>query len=331
MLSSPDLVVAAPSVSPLLRTAGVAGLGVAVPEGAVPNADIAANIGVDAAWIERRTGIRSRRHAAPGARLTDLAAAAARNALAAAGTEASAVDVVLVATLSADELTPNAAPQVAEAIGAHGAGAMDIGAACTGFISGVAAGAGLIESGRADRVLIVGAEIMSRHLDHRDRKTAMLFGDGAGAVVLTADADGGIGPVVLRSDGAAAAFIRADRATGLVRMDGHETFKRATAALIGATREVLARSGLTTDDVDLFVYHQANGRITSAVAEALDVTDGRVLDVIADIGNTSAASIPLALAEARQLGLLHPGARIVLGAVGAGFTWGAAVLEWGQA
>jgi 3-oxoacyl-[acyl-carrier-protein] synthase III len=331
MLSSPDLVVAAPSVSPLLRTAGVAGLGVAVPEGAVPNADIAANIGVDAAWIERRTGIRSRRHAAPGARLTDLAAAAARNALAAAGTEASAVDVVLVATLSADELTPNAAPQVAEAIGAHSAGAMDIGAACTGFISGVAAGAGLIESGRADRVLIVGAEIMSRHLDHRDRKTAMLFGDGAGAVVLTADADGGIGSVVLRSDGAAAAFIRADRATGLVRMDGHETFKRATAALIGATREVLARSGLTTDDVDLFVYHQANGRITSAVAEALDVTDGRVLDVIADIGNTSAASIPLALAEARQLGLLHPGARIVLGAVGAGFTWGAAVLEWGQA
>jgi 3-oxoacyl-[acyl-carrier-protein] synthase III len=331
MLSSPDLVVAAPSVSPLLRTAGVAGLGVAVPEGAVPNADIAANIGVDAAWIERRTGIRSRRHAAPGARLTDLAAAAARNALAAAGTEASAVDVVLVATLSADELTPNAAPQIAESIGAHSAGAMDIGAACTGFISGVAAGAGLIESGRADRVLIVGAEIMSRHLDHRDRKTAMLFGDGAGAVVLTADADGGIGPVVLRSDGAAAAFIRADRATGLVRMDGHETFKRATAALIGATREVLARSGLTTDDVDLFVYHQANGRITSAVAEALDVTDGRVLDVIADIGNTSAASIPLALAEARQLGLLHPGARIVLGAVGAGFTWGAAVLEWGQA
>jgi 3-oxoacyl-[acyl-carrier-protein] synthase III len=331
MLSSPDLVVAAPSISPLLRTAGVAGLGVALPEDAVSNADIAANIGVDAAWIERRTGIRSRRHAAPGARLTDLAAAAARNALAAAGTEAGAVDVVLVATLSADELTPNAAPQVAESIGAHSAGAMDIGAACTGFISGVAAGAGLIESGRADRVLIVGAEIMSRHLDHRDRKTAMLFGDGAGAVVVTADADGGIGPVVLRSDGAAAAFIRADRATGLVRMDGHETFKRATAALIGSTREVLDRSGLTTDDVDLFVYHQANGRITSAVAEALDVTDGRVLDVIADIGNTSAASIPLALAEARQLGLLHPGARVVLGAVGAGFTWGAAVLEWGRA
>jgi 3-oxoacyl-[acyl-carrier-protein] synthase III len=331
MLSSPDLVVAAPSISPLLRTAGVAGLGVALPEDAVSNADIAANIGVDAAWIERRTGIRSRRHAAPGARLTDLAAAAARNPLAAAGTEAGAVDVVLVATLSADELTPNAAPQVAESIGAHSAGAMDIGAACTGFISGVAAGAGLIESGRADRVLIVGAEIMSRHLDHRDRKTAMLLGDAAGAVVVTADADGGIGPVVLRSDGAAAAFIRADRATGLVRMDGHETFKRATAALIGSTREVLDRSGLTTDDVDLFVYHQANGRITSAVAEALDVTDGRVLDVIADIGNTSAASIPLALAEARQLGLLHPGARVVLGAVGAGFTWGAAVLEWGRA
>lgn len=331
MSSLSDLAVAGPPSVTLLRTAGIAGLGTALPETAVPNAAIAANIGVDGAWIERRTGIRNRRHAAPGARLTDMAADAARSALAAAEIEADAVDLVLVATLSADELTPNAAPQVAHAIGARNAGAIDIGAACTGFVSAIGIGAGLIESGRSDNVLIVGAEIMSRHLDHFDRKTAMLFGDGAGAIVLTADAQGSVGPVVLASDGAAAGFIRAERATGIVQMDGHETFKRATAALIDSTRDVLARVGLTTDDVDLFVYHQANGRITSAVAEALGVTDGRVLDVIADIGNTSAASIPLALAEANTRGLLHPGARVVLGAVGAGFTWGATILEWGQA
>jgi 3-oxoacyl-[acyl-carrier-protein] synthase-3 len=208
---------------------------------------------------------------------------------------------------------------------------MDIGAACTGFLSAVGIGAGLIESGRAENVLIVGAEILSRHLDHHDRKTAMLFGDGAGAMVLAADADGSVGPVLLASDGAAAAYILADRASGIITMDGHETFKRAPGALIDSTREVLVRAGLTTDDIDLFVYHQANGRITSAVAEALGVTDGRVLDVIADIGNTSAASLPLALAAARERGLLHPGARIVLGAVGAGFAWGATILEWGQA
>jgi len=249
----------------------------------------------------------------------------------AAGLEADAVDMILVATLTADELTPNAAPQVAHAIGAHRAGTMDVGAACTGFLSAVSIGAGLIESGRAGNVLIVGAEILSRHLDHSDRKTAMLFGDGAGAIVLAADADGSVGPVVLASDGSAAPYILADRASGIITMDGHETFKRAPAALIDATRDVLELAGLTTDDIDLFVYHQANGRITSAVAEALDVTDGRVLDVIAEIGNTSAASLPLALAEAHQRGLLHPGARVLLGAVGAGFTWGATILEWGQA
>jgi 3-oxoacyl-[acyl-carrier-protein] synthase-3 len=331
MSSLPDLTLAKPPTVTLPRTAGVSGLGSALPQRVVSNADIAANIGVEAVWIERRTGIRSRRHAAAGARLTDLAADAARSALAAAQLEADAVDMILVATLSADELTPNAAPQVAHAIGAHNAGTMDIGAACTGFVSAIGVGAGLVESGRADNVLIVGAEILSRHLDHHDRKTAMLFGDGAGAIVLAADADGSVGPLVLASDGSAAEFILADRTSGIIQMDGHETFRRATVALIDSTREVLVRAGLTTDDIDLFVYHQANGRITSAVAEALDLTDGRVLDVIADVGNTSAASIPLALAEARERGLLRPGARIVLGAVGAGFTWGATILEWGQA
>ena len=333
MSSLPDTLArpAAPAARPQLRTAGIAGIGAALPERAMTNAEIAPGMGVDAAWIERRTGIRSRRRAAPGARLTDLAAEAGRAALAAAGVDARDIDVVLVATLSADELTPNAAPQIAHAIGAVNAGAIDVGAACTGFLSGLATGSALIEAGRADRVLLIGAEVMSRHLDPTDRKTAGLFGDGAGAIVLSVSAAGTLGPVVLRCDGAAARFITADRATGIVKMDGHETFKLAVSAMAASAREAVTAAGLELADIDLFVFHQANGRMLTAIAETLGVGDGRVLDVIADIGNTSAASLPLALAAASQQDRLHPGDRILVGAAGAGFTWGAAVVEWGDA
>jgi 3-oxoacyl-[acyl-carrier-protein] synthase-3 len=268
--------------------------------------------------------------ALPGLSASDVMADAARAALADAGIGAGEVDTVLVATLSADELTPNAAPQVAHALGIN-AGAIDVGAACTGFVSGLTLGAALIESGRAHNVLVAGAEILSRHVDPDDRSTAMLFGDGAGAVVLTPRSTGGIGPAVLGSDGAAAAFIRADRATGMIQMDGHETFKRAVATMASNAVEAIAASGLQVDDIDLFVLHQANGRILSAVAETLDLAPERVLNAIADAGNTSAASIPLALAEARAQGRIADGDRVLLGAVGAGFTWGAVVVEWGAA
>lgn len=314
-----------------LRTAGITGLGSALPPGVVANADVAPGIGVDSAWIERRTGIRNRRHAAPGDRLTDLAARAGAAALEAAELAPEDLDLVLVATLSADELTPNAAPQVAHVLGATSAGAMDIGAACTGFVSALTLASGLIEAGRAETVLVIGAEILSRHLDPHDKRTAALFGDGAGAVVLVAGAAGQIGPAVLACDGSAAPFIRAERDSGTIEMDGHETFKLAVSSLVSSTREAVAAAGLALDDIDLFVYHQANGRILTAVAEALGAPADRVLDVIADIGNTSAASIPLALTQAARDGRLHPGDRVLLGAVGAGFTWGAVVVEWGNA
>jgi 3-oxoacyl-[acyl-carrier-protein] synthase-3 len=311
-----------------LRHAGISGLGAALPEQRVDSDTIAERIGVPPGWLEKRTGIASRRRAAPGARLTDLAAAACRAALADADMAPEAIDTVLVATLSPDELTPNAAPQVAHALGSAAA-AMDIGAACTGFVSGLTVGAGLIESSRADNVLVVGAEILSRHTNHDDRSTAGLFGDGAGAVVLAPRASGGIGTAVLGSDGSAAPFIFAPHDTGLIRMDGHETFKRAVATLATNAAEAVAANGLTLDDVDLFVLHQANGRILTAVAEMLGVAPERVLNVIAEAGNTSAASIPLALAKARDR--IADGDRLLLGAVGAGFTWGATVVEWGAA
>jgi 3-oxoacyl-[acyl-carrier-protein] synthase-3 len=311
-----------------LRTAGITGLGIALPPEAVASDAIAERIGLASGWIERRTGIASRRRAARDLRLTDLAADAARAALADADVDPALVDTVIVATLSADEVTPNAAPQVAHAIGATGAAAFDVGAACTGFITGLTLGTALIESGRAQNVLVVGAEILSRHIDYDDRSTAGLFGDGAGAAVLAPARGATIGRSVLGSDGAAAPFIIAPRETGLIQMDGHETFKRAVRTLVTNAIETVAANDLEVGDIDLYVLHQANARIISAVSEALGVEPERVLDVIAEVGNTSAASIPLALAEARARGLLADGSKLLLGAVGAGFTWGAVVIDW---
>ncbi|MFL5844356.1 MAG: beta-ketoacyl-ACP synthase 3 [Solirubrobacteraceae bacterium] len=320
-----------PAFAARFRTAGIAGLGAALPADAVSNDAIAPSIGVDAEWIERRTGIRSRRRAGPATTVASLASAAAAEALLAAGLVAEQLDLILVATLSPDDLTPNAAPRVAHALGAERAGAIDVGAACTGFVSALGLGTSMIEAGRADHVMVIGAEVLSRFVDRRDKRTAGLFGDGAGAALLSAGDHGRIGPVVLGADGAAAGFIQARHDEQLIRMDGHETFKRAVAALVSCTRDAVAMADLELADIDHFVYHQANGRILSAVGEALDVPAERVVNVIADLGNTSAASVPLALTRASREGRLLAGDRLLLGAVGAGFTWGATVVEWGRA
>jgi 3-oxoacyl-[acyl-carrier-protein] synthase III len=312
-----------------VRTAGIAGLGAALPERRVPNAEVAASLGVDSEWIERRTGIRERRYAAPGQRVSELATSAARIALEDAGLDAQELDMVLVATLASDELTPNTAPLVAHELGATRAAAADVGAACSGALAALAHATAWIESGRGRHVLVIGAEILTRYVDFEDRRTAPLFGDGAGAIVVSADAAGAIGPFVLGSDGAAANAIRATREREVIEMEGHETFLMAAHHLASSTVEVLERAELTLADVDLFVYHQANSRILSAVADRLEVPHERVFDCIAGFGNTSAASVPLALSEAVRTGALAPGSRVVLGAVGAGLVWGATVLEWG--
>jgi 3-oxoacyl-[acyl-carrier-protein] synthase-3 len=240
---------------------------------------------------------------------------------------------VLVATTTADEVLPNAAPLVAHALGACSAGAFDVGAACTGFLSGLAIGAAQIESGRADHVLLIGADTMSRITDPDCRQTAPLFADGAGAAVLTRAGEaaaGWIGPVALGADGGAGAeLIVVERAPALIRMQGPETFKHAIARLTQATWDALALAELDIADIDLFVYHQANSRILRAVGERLSVDERRVVDCIASYANTSAATLPLALAHASSEGRLHPGDKVLLGAFGAGFTWGGCVIEWG--
>ena len=312
------------------RTAGILGLGHHLPETIVSNLPIAERLGIDESWIVKRTGIRSRRHAMPSERLSDLAIEAARNAVKDAGVDPTALDAVLVATTSADEITPNAAPYVATALGAAHANAFDVGAACTAFVTALAAGTSLIESGRAETVLVIGADALSRFTDFDDKRSAALFGDGAGAVVLGAQEDGdGVGQFVFGSDATLSEAIIARRDDPVLRMDGHTTFNAAVGALERSTCQACELAGIALDDVDLFVYHQANARITRSVAEKLGLPSERVADYIAETGNTSAASIPLALTFAREEDRLHPGDTVLMAAVGAGFTWGAAVVQWG--
>jgi 3-oxoacyl-[acyl-carrier-protein] synthase-3 len=325
---------AAPAATPLAREARVgaeiAGLGIAVPETVVPNAPIAARLGIEESWIVQRTGIDERRVAQAGERLFQFAAAAGERALSAAGMGAGELDLVLVATTSNDELMPGASPRVAAELGAGSVGAIDVNAACTGFVSALSLACGQIESGRAANVLVVGADLMTQLTDPDDRGTAAVFADGAGAIVLRGAERGRIGPIVLGSDGAQADLIYASRAEGVTRMQGHETFRHAVDRMSEATTEAAAAYGVALGEVDLFVYHQANARILRSVGERLDLPMERVVDSINHFGNTSAASIPLALEDARLAGDLEPGATVLIAAFGAGLTWGATVVEWGS-
>jgi 3-oxoacyl-[acyl-carrier-protein] synthase-3 len=311
--------------------AAIASVGMAAPAGVVDNAPIAARLGIEERWIVERTGVEQRRFAAPGERLATFAADAGSRALDAAGIEAGELDLVLVATMSHEHLTPHAAALVADQIGATRAGALDINAACTGFLSALSMATGQIESGRADRVLVVGADLISRLTNRDDRGTAGLFGDGAGAVVLRAtEPPGRIGPVVLGADGARAGLIEADRDEGLIRMKGPDTFRQAVDRLSAVTLDALTAAGRELDDVDVFAYHQANRRIIRAVGERLELPSERVIDYVARYGNTSAASIPIALTEARDEGLLRDGATVLCAAFGGGLAWGGTVIEWGS-
>ena len=310
-----------------LRGAAIGHAAMAVPATTIPNAPIAERLGVDEHWIESRTGIRQRRALLDGERLTDLAAEAGARAIASSGIPADEFDLLIVATTTQDEVTPNTAPLVAGILGMTNAAPIDVGAACTAFVSALRVTTAQIESGRATKALVVGADCIHRYLDPDDRRTAALFGDGAGAVVMTAASEGRMGPIILGSE-SAIDMIRIKRG-GTLEMQGHETFVNAVARISEVTLEVLARTGLTREDIDLFVYHQANTRIINAVGEKLGLPAERVVDCIANYGNTSAASVPIALAEAEAEGRLKTGMRVLIGAFGAGFTWGGAILEWG--
>jgi 3-oxoacyl-[acyl-carrier-protein] synthase-3 len=330
----PEAVAVRPPLSPprLLRGAAVTAVGSALPARVVPSTAIAERLGVTERWIESRTGVSERRFASCDERLSDLAARAGLDALQASGLDPASLDLVIVATCTADEAVPAAAPLVAGALGATRAGAYDVNAACTGFLAALDLACAQVESGRAANVLVIGADIMSRLVNPTDRRTAALFGDGAGAVVITAAGSARVGPTILRSDATGAPHIRSEaHERETLQMDGHETFKAAVTRLAEVTLEALATTDQEPADIDLFVYHQANARILSAVGEKLGLPQEKVVNAIGSLGNTSAASIPLALAAAARDGRLTPGTRVLLAAFGAGFTWGATTLTWGEA
>jgi 3-oxoacyl-[acyl-carrier-protein] synthase-3 len=301
-----------------------------VPTGVVHNREIAAHLGVEEAWISSRTGTRQRHVAAPGERLEQFAAEAATAALKDAGVGPTEVDLVLLGTTSAEEMSPHAAPMVAADIGTDGAGGMDVNAACTGFIACLTLAASMIESGRARTVVAIGADVLNKYLDKDDRSTAMLFGDGAGAVVLTAvDGPSLVGPACHHSDGDERNLIDLNREERLIRMDGPTVYKHAVRQMTDVTRETLELAGVGLDEVDLFAYHQANARIIDAVGKRLHLDPDKVINVIGEFANTSAASLPIALAVARDQGRLHDGDKVLLAAFGAGLVWAGALVEWG--
>ena len=302
----------------------------AVPDRLVSNDEIAEWLGgVDAAWIAKRTGTRERPWASGDERLSGLAADAGRRALEQAGLEPHELDLVIVATSTADEITPNAGPLVAGLIGADRAGALDVGAACTGWLSALSLACGQIESRRARHALVVGADFLSRFVDVSDRDTAPLFADGAGAAVVSAteSARGRVGPVVLRSDHSGSQLIRLGRGEQ-IQMDGRETFRIGVSSLSQVTAEALAASDCHLEDIDLFVYHQANSRIIRAVGERLGLPAERVVDYVERFANASTATLPIALTVAQAEGRIRPDDRVLLAAFGGGLTWGATVVQW---
>ena len=335
MLESPDVARRAQPASLAERAlpirAAFHSVAIELPPDRLSSAELGERLGLTEEWIVSRTGVRERPMAGPDERLSDYAARAGAGALARAGVDAAELDLVIVATITQDELTPNTAPLVADAIGADRAGAFDVGAACNGFLSAVAMAAAQIETGRCRWVLVVGADFITRLIDWEDRKSAPLFADAAGAVVLgpAAGEHGWIGPIVLGADGASSQALVIPHTDRKIRMNGQEVYKHAVARMAESTLAALERAGMTIDDVDLFVYHQANARITRALGERLGVESERVVDCIAHYGNSSAATLPLALAFAEREGRLRPGSRVVLGAFGGGFAWGGGVIEWG--
>lgn len=311
--------------------AAVTGWGVALPERELTNQDLAPRLGLTEEWIFERTGIRSRRIVGPGETTVTLATAAGRAALDHAGVDPDEVDVVVLATCTPDNKMPASASIVQHALRATNAGAFDINAACSGFVYAVAQGAALIEAGTARRALVIGSDVLTTVTDYNDPRSCVIFGDGAGATLLErTDGPGRLGPFQLGSDGSEPELLWIPNETGVIHMQGREVYRRAVEGMTRSVREVLSGADLGIDDVDLLVAHQANARILEAVAGRLGLPRERVALNIATVGNTSAASIPIALHEAVASGQLRDGDIVVLTTFGAGFTWATGVLRWGR-
>jgi 3-oxoacyl-[acyl-carrier-protein] synthase III len=318
------------------RPISITGLGCHVPERVVTNDELAQLVDTSDEWIVERTGIRERRIAGDEEALSDICLPAARRALEMAGVDPASVDLVIVATVTPDMAFPSSSALIADALGMPGAAAYDLSAGCTGFVYAIAQAHGMLAAGLAQRALVVGGDVLSKILDWSDRSTLVLFGDGAGAVVLERVDSGGFLGFELGADGGGGAnlwlpgsgsrvFEDPDR---FVKMNGREVFKFATRVMVTSAEAILAECEKSVEDVDVYVPHQANVRIIDYAAKKLGFPQEKTVVNVDRYGNTSSGSIPLALADAADDGRLEPGKLVLLTGMGAGLTWGSALIEW---
>jgi 3-oxoacyl-[acyl-carrier-protein] synthase-3 len=324
--------------------AAIKGLGVTLPASVITNQDFEKRLDTSDQWIVERTGIRERRWAGPEETVSTMARGAAEQAMGKAGITAADLDAIIVATATPDRLLPSTACYLQALLGAEKAAAFDLAAACSGFIYGLTVAEGLIAGGQATHILVVGGEKLSSITDMNDRGTAILFGDGVGAVVVSKVSGGprGLLSTFIKSDGRLAPLLYipgggtrdpisekvVQERSHYMKMAGREVFKHAVLEMAEACDEALKRAGIKSDDIDLLVPHQANIRIIDATARHAGIPQEKVVVTVDRYGNTSAASIPMALADAEARGVLTPGKVVLLVAFGAGFTWGAAVIRW---
>ncbi|MFL5958932.1 MAG: beta-ketoacyl-ACP synthase III [Gaiellaceae bacterium] len=314
----------------------ITGLGAYVPERVITNDELAQLVETSDEWIVERTGIRERRIAAETEALSDLALPAIRQALEQSGSDGADLDLVIVATVTPDMMFPSTAAILADRLGAADAAAYDLSAGCTGFMYALAQAYGMVAAGLVRRALVVGGDVLSRILDWSDRSTVVLFGDGAGAVVLEPSDETGFLAFELGADGAGGEHLwlpgsgsrLSDDPDRFVKMNGREVFKFATRVLVQSGNAVLDRCGTRVEDVDVYVPHQANVRIIEHATKKLGIPSERVVINVDRYGNTSSGSIPLALADAQADGRLRAGSLVLMTGMGAGLTWGSALMRW---
>lgn len=318
------------------RRITITGLGCHVPERVMTNDDLREFVDTTDEWVISRTGIRERRIAKPEEAMTDIALPACLRALEMAGVDAATVDLLVVATITPDMAFPSTAALLADQLGMPDAAAYDLSAGCTGFMYAIAQAYAMLAAGLAKRALVVGGDVLSKILDWSDRSTLVLFGDGAGAVMLEATEQGGFLGFELGADGAGGdslwlpgsgsrLFEDPER---FVKMNGREVFKFATRVMVSSAQAILAECGKTVDEIDVYVPHQANIRIINHAAEKLGIPEEKIVVNVDRYGNTSSGSIPLALADAADDGRLEPGKLVLMTGMGAGLTWGSALIDW---
>jgi 3-oxoacyl-[acyl-carrier-protein] synthase-3 len=324
----------------IARTSGrpisITGLGCHVPERVLGNDELSTIVDTNDEWIVERTGIRERRIAAADEALTDICLPAARRALEMAGADPGTIDLVIVATVTPDMAFPSSGALMADTLGMPQAAAYDLSAGCTGFVYAIAQAHGMLAAGLAQRALVVGGDVLSSILDWTDRSTLVLFGDGAGAVVMEPVEAGGFLGFELGADGGGGSSLwlpgsgsrKFAEPEKFVKMNGREVFKFATRVMVSSAEAILGECGRTVDDVDVYVPHQANVRIIDHAARKLGIPKEKTVVNVEKYGNTSSGSIPLALADAADDGRLEPGKLVLLTGMGAGLTWGSALIEW---